>query len=111
MWTDREVFKMERTPVLAITLGDQAGSSPEIAVKVILNKTEDYMPVFIGNKAQLQSILPIVEGSEKLTILDWDGARKSKTAAMSTSTTSMWKRAASNAAPSPQRAASSFLKC
>lgn len=67
---------MNKTPVLAITLGDQAGSSPEIAVKVILNKAEDYIPVFIGNKAQLLSILPVVEGSDKLQIIDWDGAAR-----------------------------------
>ncbi len=64
---------MKKTPVLAITLGDQAGSSPEIAVKVILNKTEDYVPVFIGNKAQFMTILSVVEGSDKLEIIDWDG--------------------------------------
>ncbi len=64
---------MKKTPVLAITLGDQAGSSPELAVKVVLNKTEDYIPVLIGNKKQFVTILPVVEGSDKLNIVDWDG--------------------------------------
>lgn len=64
---------MKKTPVLAITLGDQAGSSPELAVKVVLSKTDDYIPVFIGNKAQFMTILSVVEGSDKLNIIDWDG--------------------------------------
>lgn len=64
---------MKKTPVLAITLGDQAGSSPELAAKVILNKTDDYIPVLIGYKKQFMSILSVVEGSDKLNIIDWDG--------------------------------------
>jgi len=64
---------MKKTPVLAITLGDQAGSSPELAAKVIISKTDDYIPVLIGYKKQFMSILSVVEGSDKLNIIDWDG--------------------------------------
>ncbi len=64
---------MSKTPVLAITLGDQAGSSPELAVKVFLERKEDYIPVLIGNRKQFDSILPVVEGSEKLKVYEWNG--------------------------------------
>lgn len=60
-------------PVLAIILGDHAGSSPELATKVILAKKDPSIPILIGNKARFNISRQAVLGAEKLTLIDWDG--------------------------------------
>ncbi len=63
----------KKVPVLAIILGDHAGSSPEMAAKVLLAKKDDYIPVLVGNKARFELSRAAVAGAEKLHLIDWDG--------------------------------------
>ena len=43
-------MSQEKMPVLAIILGDHAGSSPELAAKVLLEKKDSYTAVLVGHK-------------------------------------------------------------
>jgi 4-hydroxythreonine-4-phosphate dehydrogenase len=63
----------EKTPVLSIILGDHAGSSPEMAAKVLLARKDDYIPVLVGNKERFEISRKVVEGADKLNLIDWDG--------------------------------------
>lgn len=63
----------EKIPVLAIMLGDHAGSSPEMAAKVLLEKHDRFVPVVVGNKARFNISRSVVTGGEQLHLIDWDG--------------------------------------
>ncbi len=60
-------------PVLSIILGDHAGSSPELAAKVILAKDDSYTAVFVGNKARYEISAKAVAGADIIHLIDWDG--------------------------------------
>lgn len=62
-----------KVPVLAIILGDHAGSSPEMAAKVLLAREDNYIPVLVGNKERFEISRKAVAGAEKLNLIDWDG--------------------------------------
>lgn len=66
----------KKVPVLAIILGDHAGSSPEMAAKVLLAKKDDYIPVLVGNKARFEISRAAVTGADKLHLIDWDGTER-----------------------------------
>lgn len=63
----------KKIPVLGIMLGDHAGSSPEMAAKVLLAEHDEFVPVLVGNKARFNISCAAVEGAEKLNLIDWDG--------------------------------------
>lgn len=67
---------IEKEPVLAIILGDHAGSSPELVAKVILNKSEPYTPVLIGNKARFKLAQKVVKNAEDIKLIDWSGKER-----------------------------------
>lgn len=62
-----------KTPVLGILLGDHAGSSPELAAKVLMAKSDPYIPVFVGSKERFLISCAAVAGAEKIKLIDWDG--------------------------------------
>ncbi|MDD3996711.1 MAG: 4-hydroxythreonine-4-phosphate dehydrogenase PdxA [Sphaerochaetaceae bacterium] len=61
----------QKEPVLGIILGDHAGSSPELAAKLILNKKDPYIPVLVGNRARFEISRKAVDGAEKIEIIPW----------------------------------------
>lgn len=63
-----------KRPVLAIILGDPAGSSPELAAKVLLAKDADYTAVLIGNRDRFDLSRSVVAGADALRLQDWNGA-------------------------------------
>ena len=60
-------------PVLGIMLGDHAGSSPEMAAKVLLAERDEFIPVLVGNKERFNISRAAVAGADKLNLIDWDG--------------------------------------
>lgn len=64
---------MNNVPVLGIILGDHAGSSPELAAKTVLANDGGYTPVFIGNRERFELSRRVVEGADKLTLLELNG--------------------------------------
>ena len=66
----------KKEPVLGIMLGDHAGSSPEMAAKVVLAKKDPYTAVLVGNKERFNISISVVEGAEKLKLVDWDGKER-----------------------------------
>jgi 4-hydroxythreonine-4-phosphate dehydrogenase len=60
---------MSNHPVLGIILGDHAGSSPELAAKVVLANKGGYTPVLVGNRTRFERSVKVVEGAEKINIL------------------------------------------
>lgn len=65
-----------KIPVLGVILGDHAGSSPEMAAKVLLNMEDDCVPVIFGNKNRFNISRSAVKDAEKLTLVDWDGKER-----------------------------------
>lgn len=64
---------MKKAIVLGIILGDHAGSSPEMAAKVVLDCDGAYIPVLVGNLERFRISCKNVPGIENLEIRPLDG--------------------------------------
>lgn len=66
-------MKMSTPPVVAIILGDPAGSSYELCVMTALQNQGDYIPVFVGNRRRFDISRQAVKDQELLQVYPFEG--------------------------------------